>query len=386
VRIVVLGIVGRSPVAGVAWQALHYLEGLRRLGHDVHYVEDTGDWPYDAEQDTVTDDVRYTLAYLGRLMAWCGLPGRWAYRAAAQGGRSFGLSDDELARLIAETDVLVNVTGSTILGDEYLAVPVRIYLETDPVLAQIEIAKGEAATIALYGAHTHHFTFGENLGSGDCPIPVGRFSYHPTRQPVVLDWWATEATPAPGAPFTTVATWAQAGKDIEWEGQTYTWSKHGEFLKVLDLPRRTTERLELALASRDPGVIGLLRANGWSVRDALALSQDIHPYREYVRASRGEFTVAKPQYTLSRSGWFSDRSACYLAAGRPVVTQETGFSKFLPTGRGLFAFTTGDDIVAALDAIAADYDAQAAAARDIAAEYFAAEKVLAHLLSTAGLE
>lgn len=380
-RIIVLGILGRDPVAGVAWQALHYVEGFRRLGHDVVYLEDTGDWAPDAD-----DGCRPTLEYISRLMAWCGMADRWAYRAAALGGRLFGLSEPELARALREADALVNVTASTRLREEHLRVPVRIYLETDPGLPQIAIAKGNDSVRAFLAAHTHHFSFGLNLHAPDCEVPRTPFAFETTRQPVVLDWWTPAAGSGErGAPFTTVATWRESAKDVRFRGETYTWSKHAPFLRFLELPRHTPEPLELALACEDREAVARLRRHGWRVVDALPLSRDIEPYRDYLRASRGELTVAKDQYTRLRTGWFSDRSACYLAAGRPVITQETGFHRHLPTGKGLFGFETRDEAVAALETVAGDYAAQRRAAREIAAEHFAAEKVLAELLEDAGL-
>jgi hypothetical protein len=407
-RLVVLGMMGRMPLAGVAWQVLHYLEGFRRLGADVYYVEDTGSWPYDPKQNTITQDSRYTIEYISQLMAWCGFQDHWAYRAAAQNEGTFGLSESQVQRLFDQADALVNVTGSTVLRAEHLHVPVRIYLETDPVLPQIEVAKGSRVRIDQLDAHTHHLTYGENLGAPDCGVPVGHFEYRPTRQPIVLDWWTPTTGPAARegllpstACFTTVANWRQSCKDFEWRGETYTWSKHHEFLKFIDLPRRTAQPLELALAVKgnrregeeiwvpadpeDGEALRLLTSHGWRVIDAMALSKNISPYRDYILASRGEFTVAKDQNVRLRSGWFSDRSACYLAAGRPVVTQDTGFGKFLPTGEGLFAFSTIEDAVAAVDAIGADYARHSGAARAIAEEYFRAETVLAKLIQDAGL-
>ena len=388
--VVVLGMMGRTPFAGVAWQVLHYLEGFRRLGYDVYYVEDTGDWPYDPEQNTITDDCRYTTRYIARLMAWCGLPQRWAYRAAAQGNRTFGLSASQVGRLFRQADALVNLTGATLLREEHLQVPVRIYLETDPVLPQIEVAQGRKFTLDLLDAHTHHFSYGENFGAADCQVPVERFTYYPTRQPIVLDWWrGAELRGERRGPricrFTTVASWEQSGKDIHWNGEKYLWSKHHEFLKLLDLPRRTRQILELALACGDPRALRLLREHGWRVTEAMALSQDIHPYRDYLLGSDGEFTVAKDQNIRLRSGWFSDRSACYLAAGKPVITQDTGFGNVVPTGRGLFAFRTMEDALAALEAVAADYEGHSRAAREIAEEHFRAERVLGDLVEQAGL-
>jgi hypothetical protein len=407
--VVVLGMMGRTPFAGVAWQVLHYLEGFRRLGYDVYYVEDTGDWPYDPEQNSITDDCCYTTNYIARLMTWCGLPERWTYRAAAQNNRIFGLPESRLAELWKRADALVNLTGATLLREEHLRVPVRIYLETDPVLPQIEIAQGRSFTVELLNAHTHHFSYGENLRAADCKVPVERFDYKPTRQPIVLDWWQSDGAVASGecrvpsgssrlasrhSPlatnrtyrFTTIGSWQQSGKDIDWNGETYLWSKHHEFLKFIDLPRRTRQVFELALACGDSAAIDLLSSRGWRVRDALALSKDIFPYRDYILGSDGEFTVAKDQNIRLRSGWFSDRSACYLAAGKPVITQDTGFGNILPTGRGLFAFRTMEDVLAALDRMQSDYAAQAAAALEIAREYFAAETVVADLMKGAGLQ
>ena len=385
--LVILGMMGRTPFAGVAWQVLHYLEGFRRLGFDVYYVEDTGDWPYDADQNAVSEDPGYTVRYIARLLDWVAMPDRWAYVAASEDNRIYGLPAPELARLYRRAAALVNLTGATVLRQEHLQVPVRIYLETDPVLPQIEVAQSRPFTTLMLDAHTHHFSYGENFGVPDCRVPVVRYRYFPTRQPIVLDWWepATGKGPGPRVPFTTIGSWEQSGKDIDWQGETYHWSKHHEFLKLIDLPRRTDQRFDLALACDNAEVLGMLRSNGWAVRDALALSKDILPYRDFILGSRGEFTVAKDQNIRLRSGWFSDRSACYLAAGRPVITQDTAFGNVLPTGRGLFAFRGMDQVLDALEQINADYEGHAAAARAVAREFFAAERVLAALVKDAGL-
>jgi hypothetical protein len=401
-RLVVLGMMGRMPLAGVVWQVLHYLEGFRRLGFDVYYVEDTGAWPFNPEANTVTADSTYSIALLDRTMAAYGFAGRWAYRDAARGGVFSGLSESAVRRLYARADLLVNVTASTTLREEHLRVPIWVYLESDPVLPQVEIARGNRDRIELLDTHTHHFSFGENLGAPDCSVPVERVRYLATRQPVVLDWWAdSSSATAASDRFTTIANWRQSGKDLEWNNERYTWSKHHEFLKFIDLPRRTNQLIELALAfasvgaadsdgaermsEADAETVNLLQSHGWKVVHAMRLSKEPLPYREYIQRSRGEFTVAKDQNVRLRSGWFSDRSACYLAAGRPVITQDTAFGKFLPTGRGLFSFRTVDEIVAALEAITADYARHSRAAREIAEEYFKAETVLARLLGDCGL-
>ena len=182
-----------------------------------------------------------------------------------------------------------------------------------------------------------------------------------------------------------MASWEQSGKDIAWRGETYLWSKHHEFLKLIDLPRQTPQPLELALACSDEGALRLLRSSGWRVTDGIVLSRDIHPYRDYILGSHGEFTVAKDQNIRLRSGWFSDRSACYLAASKPVITQDTGFDNILPTGRGLFSFATADNVVAAIEAIESDYEGHCRAAREIAEEWFGAEPVVKSLIERSGL-
>ena len=402
-RLIVMGILGRTPLAGVSWQVLHFLEGFRRLGHDVYYIEDTGGWAYhplrtnaDHEaEDAYEINLQYAVSHVARVMSSHGLEDRWAYRSRVD-DRIFGLSKTQVANAFENADALVNLTGSTQLLEEHARVPVRIYIETDPVLPQIEVAQGDRKRIDLLAAHTHHFTYGENLGAPDCGVPVTRFKYLPIRQPIVLDWWTTDAQPGLALNdrpevrpyFTTIAKWRQPGKDIDWNGETYSWSKHVEFLKFIDLPRHTGQEFELALAwqdEKDQEAIPQLKSHGWRIIDGISLSLDTAPYREYILRSRGEFTVAKDQNIRLRSGWFSDRSACYLAAGKPVVTQDTAFGNILPVGRGLFTFRNMDDILTAIEMIEGDYDRHSRAAREIAQEYFATENVLRSLMERVGL-
>lgn len=402
-RLVIMGILGRTPLAGVSWQVLHFLEGFRRLGYDVYYIEDTGGWAYNPLQkthgngceNTHASNCQYAVNYVAQLMSSFGLQDRWAYLSRVD-DQFFGLSQTQVSRLFESADALVNLTGSTQLFEEHARVPVRIYLETDPVTRQIELVQGDRKAIDLLEAHTHYFTYGENFGAPDCSVPLTRFNYQPTRQPIVLDWWTHDARlgselndqlNVQGC-FTTIAKWRQPGKDIEWNGETYSWSKHVEFLKFIDLPRRSGQEFELALAwedEKDEEAIPQLTSHGWRVVDAISLSLNIAPYRKYILGSRGEFTVAKDQNIRLRSGWFSDRSACYLAAGKPVVTQDTAFGNTLPTGRGLFAFRNMADILTAIDTIQSDYEQHSRAAREIAKEYFAAENVLRSLIERVGL-
>lgn len=384
-KIIVAGILFWFPLAGVTYQFLHYLIGLRRLGYDPYYVEDSGRWVYDPRSNDLVSDASANIAAIAPILAAYGFADRWAFRGHYPGGRCYGMTEARILQLYREADALLNVTGAQELRDEHMACPRRIYVETDPVASQIAVALQDPETIATLTAHDTHFTFGENLGAPDCGAPVERFHWLPTRQPVVLDLWDNPVGVVPNGAYNTIASWSNKGKDITYRGETYYWSKEREFMKIIDLPRRyRAAPFELATGV-DEEIKRRLDANGWRYVEALQVSSSLDRYRAYIQRARGEFTVAKDQYVRLRSGWFSDRSVCYLAAGRPVVTQDTGFGKVLPTGKGLYAWTTPEEIMAAIDRIERDYEGNCRAAREIAEQYFAADKVLASLMTRAGL-
>jgi hypothetical protein len=256
-------------------------------------------------------------------------------------------------------------------------------IDTDPVYQQIKYMQADQATRGYLDAHTHFFTYGENLGSPDCPVPLGGIRWRPTRPPIDPNLWPEQRDEP--ASFTTVGTWENKGKDIEFEGASYVWSKHVNFERFLDLPRRSPgARFRVAMLPSEQ-VRSTIVGHGWSLIDPRPISADMALYTDFIAGSRGEFTVAKDIYVRSNSGWFSDRSACYLAAGRPVVTMRTGFSNFYPVGRGLFEYSSHEEALAGIDAIASDYPAHSRAARALAGEYFAADRVLGALFAVAGL-
>jgi YHS domain-containing protein len=398
---VVVGTLVSNPYAGMAWMHMQITAGLRRLGHDTYYLETTSTWPYDPIRQMRVRDADYAVPYLARVAASFGLGDKWAYRRSYSDKEWFGLSRARAEDVLAHADAVLNVAGATLLAEEGLKVGHLVYFGTDPVIHEISYAHGDEVTRSLIAEQDACVTYGENIGSPDCPIPPLPRLRARTRQPVLLDLWRNG--PPSKAEFTTVGNWQQAGCDVEYQGQTYYWSKDREFLKFIDLPQRIGQPVELAtnLAGLTPIRHGrgeavralglapdarcLLESQGWRLHDALALTTSPWPYREYVQASRGEFTVARDLNVRLRSGWFSERSACYLAAGRPVITQDTGFGTVLPTGEGLFAFSTMEEIVAAFDAISSDYDRHSRAARAIAEEYFKAETVLAKLIDDLGL-
>lgn len=381
-KIIVFGILFWYPLAGVTYQFLHYLLGLRRLGYDPYYIEDSGRWVYDPRLNDLSPDATGNLAAVVPTLEAHGFGNRWAFRGKYPQGKCHGMTDAQIDALYKEADAFLNVTGAQEIREEHRAIRRRIYVESDPFPMQVKAARGDAGTIQTLAAHDMLFSFGENLGASDCEIPVERFRWLPTRQPVALDLWTGPATG--GETYNTITTWHNKGKNLEWRGETWYWTKDREFEKFLDLPRRRSVRLELA-ATVDEPVKRRLEDHGWQQRSSLDISRNVEGYRNYILQSRGEFTVARDQYVRPKTGWFSDRSACYLAAGRPVITQETGFSKFLPNGKGLFGFRTMDDILQAVDAIEGDYAGHCRAAREIAAEYFAAEKIVGSLMERAGL-
>ncbi len=377
-----MGTVASVPYAGTAWGHMHIVGGLKRLGHEVHYFETTSAWPYDPVRRTPVCDSDYALPYLQRVLEGFGLADHWAYRRSYLDGAWLGPSANQAGELLAHADAVFNVGGATPLDKN--EVGRLVYFDTDPVIHELSYDRGDTTTRWMIDQHDDIVTYGENIGRPGCAVPPLPRLRSRTRQPVLLDLWDADAPSR--AAFTTVGNWKQEGYDVEWRGEIYLWSKHHEFLKFIELPTRIAPPIEIAtnLKNLDPESRRLLDANRWHLVDA-QFTADPWRYRDYVQTSRGEFTVAKDQNVRFRSGWFSDRSASYLAAGRPVITQDTGFGTVLPVGEGLFSFNTLEDIVSAFAAIEADYARHSRAARTIAEECFRAETVLARVLSDLGL-
>jgi GT2 family glycosyltransferase len=385
-KVVVLGMMTKMPVAGVVWQTMHYVLGLERLGCEAYYVETHARTPSMLMRREDDESSLLAANFIARTLRRFDLSDRWALRALHDDGRCYGMSERELERLIGSAELLINLHGGTEPLSDLAATGRLVYVETDPVQLQLELHANRKETVEFLEPHCAFFTFGENIGNADCPLPTpAQFDFHPTRQPVVLDLWA-DVSAGPGRAFTSIGNWRQSWRDVRFRGETYTWSKHHEFLKFIDLPERSGDAFELALSSFDEPDRQLLERKGWRVRNALEFSEDLDAYRGYIAASRGEFTVAKDQNVRLRTGWFSDRAATYLAAGRPVITQDTGFGNTLPTGAGLFAFADMDAALGALEEIDGDYPRHCAAAEEIAHEWFAHDAVLGRLLADVDAE
>ena len=366
----------RFPLGGMLSWVLQYLVGLQRLGHDVYFVEKSGysGSCYDPERDVKSDDCSYGLRVVAELLGGFGLGDRWCFVDAA--GSYHGMSRRAVEGAFRQADAFVDMGTHGSWAEEAASAGARILIDGEPGRTQMNMETG-AAELAGYDVYV---TTGRSIGTPLSPAPTANRTWLPVFHPVVVDLFDT-VPPPPGSPFTTVMKW-RSYKPVEYRGQSFG-SKDVEFEKFRDLPRRVDPDLELALTG-DADREGL-EAVGWRVRDGRAVTRSVQTFFDYVGASAAEFSVAKNVFVASATGWFSDRSAVYLAQGRPVVLQDTGFGEHLPCGEGLFAVRDADEAAAAITEIAGDYDRHAKRARDIACEFLDTAKVLPDLLSRAGI-
>lgn len=375
-RIIVLGYIVRGPLGGMTWSDLHYLLGLAFLGHDVYFVEDSDDYPscYDPVKGIMDTDPTYGLQFATRIFEKVGLGNAWAYYDAHT-SHWHGSCADSILSICKTADVLLNLAGVNPLRPWFMEIPARVFVDKDPVFTQI---RHLTDSVALKKAkqHTAFFTFGENIGCNWSIIPNDGLPWQATRHPIFLDAWSPTQGQEQGK-FTTVMLW-DSYPAREYNGQFYGM-KSDSFTPYLDLPEKTGCTLELAVGS-PTAPRAMLCSKGWAVRDPHEPTLDPWTYQDYIQQSKAEFSVAKHGYVVSRSGWFSERSAAYLASGRPVLIQETGFSDWLHTKAGVIPFNTPEEALAGIEEINSRYKFHAWAAREIAEEYFDARKVLSQLL------
>jgi hypothetical protein len=360
------------PLGGHSFHHLQYLVGFKRLGHDVTYFENAG-WPdscYDPVTDMMTSDPTYGLTYLRQLLHPHGLDDDWCY--LAEDGTSHGMPRAQLAQRLRECDVYFNLSNINWI-DELRECRRRALVDTDPVFTQIG-GHGIGGPFERY--HTL-FTYGENVHRPGCTMPTGGKQWLPTRQPVVPELWAVTRGDS-SAPITTVMNWTAYGA-YEFEGRKYG-QKDIEFVPFIMLPIETSRAMAMAVGTtRD--VEQQLTDGGWRMVSGREVTRDPRAYQRFIADSKAEFAVAKHAYVSTQCGWFSDRSTGYLASGRPVVVQDTGFSRFLPCDKGLLAFRTRDEALAMLVRLDEDYESHCAAARRVAEEHFHADRVLNDMLS-----
>jgi hypothetical protein len=375
-RIVVLGYIVRGPVGGMAWHHLQYVLGLKALGHDVLFIEDSDDFPscYDPSRHVVDFNPEYGLRFTKDAFDKLGMDESWAYHDAHK-GNWHGPASSVAIGFCSTADLAINVSGVNPLRPWTASIERRALIDTDPLFTQVRHLN-DAGKRQLAGIHTHHFTFGERIGQVDCVVPADGFDWKPTRQPVALHAW-TPTVGSSEASFTTVMQWDS------YPTASYGGAKFGmkseSFCQFTRLPALVAETLEIALGGHD-APRERLRASGWQLTNPLEVAGDPWAYQRYLSESKAEFSVAKHGYVQSRCGWFSERSACYLASGRPVVVQDTGFSDFLPNGRGLLAYSDIESAASAVEEVAAHYDDHCRAAREICETHFDSGDVLNSLL------
>jgi hypothetical protein len=377
--IIVGGYIVGYPLGGMTWHHLNYLLGLHELGHEVWFLEDSGEYslPYNPQTQSSTPDSSYGRAYLEQTFSHYGLPLRYCYYSQFE-DRHYGIGPTDLNEVLERADLLLCVSGVTPLRPSRPRPRRAAVIDTDPVFTQIRMSREESFA-NYYRSFDRVATFGRLIGTVHCPLPTHGIHWIGTNQPVCLKHWPVE--PIGSSRFTTIGKWEHAAdRSVEFAGRRYAAAKSGEWLKMLDLPRYASVPLALAMESMPGRIREQFESNGWICSDAEHATATCQVYQEFIRDSAGEFSVAKQLYSAIPSGWFSDRSACYLAMGRPVVAQSTGFEHWLAAGEGVLAF---DDIYTATDALrqAADHiERHALSARALAEQHFDSRKVLRDLL------
>jgi hypothetical protein len=378
-RIVVMGYIVRGPLAGYAWHHLQYVLGLKALGHDVFFLEDSGNYPgcYDPARSIMDDNPNYGLKFASACFRRFDLDHHWAYYDAHT-HQWLGSAADDAVRFCSEADLLLDLSPHDPIRPWVEQIPRRALIDTDPAFTQIDhLQDPEARQIAC--KHNAYFSFGENIGMPQSTIPDDEFTWRPTRQPMVLDCWPVTPGPSQGY-FTTVMQW-DSYKPLQYQGRSFGM-KSTSFQEYIDLPGYTGQILEIALGSSTAPREDLLN-RGWRLLNSIDVSLDLELYQNFIQNSKSEFSVAKHGYVTTRSGWFSERSAAYLATGRPTIVQDTGYSDWLPTGLGVLAFVTAEEAIDAIQDVNHRYETHCRASREIAREYFDYRNVLTNLIDRA---
>ena len=402
-RIIVNGLIAQHyTLGGVTWDYLQYLIGLKQLGHDVYYLEDSGEWPYNTDggisgNDWVARDCDKNINYLNKVLSRYGFEDRWSYFFPPE-SKWYGLPNSKRKSIIASADLLINVSGALAKPSKYESVKKLIYIDSDPGFTQVKLKLKLKKFIKRVAAHQVHFSFGENLP--DELTTDSDYNWIPTRTPIVLSEWKSEVQFE--NVYTTIMNWTSY-RSRKYKGKIYG-QKDIEFVKFIELKNKLKNidfevamtklshknwesaiehlipeyNIDIHNSFKNPA--DLLSHYGWKIVDAEEKCGDIDSYRKYIFHSKGEWSVSKSGYVTSKPGWFSCRSACYLAAGKPVIVQDTGFDKVIPVGEGVLQFSTMEEATEAIREVEARYGFHSKRALEIADEYFDSAKVLKKLI------
>jgi hypothetical protein len=375
-KIIIAGTIGQSGVGGQAWATLQYLLGFRALGHDALYLEDCGEcsWIFNWETDEWTRELDYPSNFVRQCLEPFGFGNRWIYRSD-DGSR--GMPLEEFLDFCDGADLLIMRAAPLWVWRKEFTLPRRrVFIDVDPGFTQMSIANGDKGWIIGVGRADKRFTVGQRIGASDCAVPMEGGPWFKTLPPVALQEWPMQTESA--THFTSVIRW-QGLREVNFQGTAYG-QRDKQFGKYIDLPRMQAQKFCLAMMGTKPET---LTSHGWEVAPGEIISKTPQSYREFIQKSRAEFSVPKHGYVETRGGWFSDRSVCYLASGRPVLIEDTGLAEWLPAAEGVVLFRNVDEAVKGIDEINSDYERHSAAARHLAETVFAADVVLPKFIETA---
>lgn len=376
-KVVIAGYIVGGPLGGLVWHHLQYAIALHRMGFDILFVEHSNNYPscYNPITNEVSTDPTYGIEFLDTVFNNYGLTGKWAYYSLHT-DCWYGKTKSAVEKFAQATDLFINLSGIHPVDEIFHSISAKVFIDTDPVFTQIRHLTDPVA-MEIASRHTHFYTYGENFGKGKCTIPDDGLSWLPTRQPVIKSLWDNKVAPDSNGKWTTIMQW-DSYASREYNGQKYGM-KSATFDPYFNLPADSIEKFELAIGSATAPKQQLLNA-GWALRNPVEVTLTPERYQDYIRSSKGEWSVAKQGYVISGSGWFSERTTAYLASARPAIVQDTGFSSFLSTGRGLFAFTSPESSLNAIESINTNYRAHCKWAEEIVSDYFDYAKVISKIL------
>jgi hypothetical protein len=375
-KIIVAGTIGRSGLGGQAWASLQYLLGFRSLGHDVVYLEDCGQtsWVYDWEQERWTEELDYPAQYVQRSLQPFGLGDRWVYRDEQ---RQLGMPRPDFLEFCSAADLLLmRAVPLWRWREEYNLPKRRAFIDVDPGFTQISLATGDTGLAEAISHAEHCFSYGQHIGNSDCPLPATGGPWKKTRPPVYLPEWPWVEEDAQD--ISAILRW-QGYKEVTYKGISLG-QRDQSFPRFIDLPKRTGESFRIAQMGFQTDE---LLSHGWQVEKGEIVSRTPESYRHFIQQSRAELGIPKAGYLAVKGGWFSDRSVCYLASGRPVLMMDTGLTDWLPTGQGLLLFDGPEQAAEVVVKLNSSYESHRRAARLLAEDYFATSTVLRDLIATA---